>query len=556
MKVLRRSFGPWMTVMHGHRRRFVFTLAIAVLAGLLEVFGLATLVPLLSGGSALPTVAVVGFFAVAIVAAVIFRFVADRSGMKLSTQIEKELRLQILNDFWGTRWALVAALKHGEISTRLLSTTSQIANGAQSLVVALTNLAVGLVLVVGAVALDPLLSLLLVLYVPCAVILYRSAARRMTAIQAQLLETNMVISEESSTILQNTKQLYTSSGREEWRTRLSDIIEQLRFNRLLELTVSPILRRDMELVGAGFIVIAISASAFRGNLAAAIVFLAIFYRLLPRMQAYQSSMAQARGQEVWLKDWDEFRSQITPARGDDDDVAFVQEESSDGVLVDFGGVSFAYQGAGTKALNDVHLRIRRGDRIALVGETGSGKTTLLDAVAGLHVPQSGTLTFFGAACLDDWRRTYAYATQDPMLRSGSLRENLVWMVGDVDEAWLRRILDACQLNDFVSELPDGLETQINLKASTVSGGQKQRLALARTLIARPRLLLLDEATSALDVATERKVMSAIFDLPGLETIVAISHRPEMANLFPRRVTLRKGVVTDSVFPDPDQVPIA
>ncbi|MEM9132834.1 MAG: ABC transporter ATP-binding protein [Actinomycetota bacterium] len=174
------------------------------------------------------------------------------------------------------------------------------------------------------------------------------------------------------------------------------------------------------------------------------------------------------------------------------------------------GLSFAYEGA-EPVLRDVSLAVAPGEVVALVGSTGSGKTTLCTVLAGLLPPSSGEVRLGGRPIdeLDPTGRTEAraYVFQEAFLFADTLSANVMLSAAD-DEA-LAEALSVAQVDRFLDELPDGVQTVLGERGVTLSGGQRQRVALARALLQRPRLLILDDATSAVDAVVEREILDGL-----------------------------------------------
>ncbi|HKG75561.1 MAG TPA: ATP-binding cassette domain-containing protein, partial [Aestuariivirgaceae bacterium] len=183
---------------------------------------------------------------------------------------------------------------------------------------------------------------------------------------------------------------------------------------------------------------------------------------------------------------------------------------------------------------DVDLIIPKGGITVLQGASGAGKTTIIDLLTGLYRPSSGRILVDGVDLTDislkEWRRMIGYVPQELTLLHTSVIENIT--LGDVtigtERVWQALVLAGAA--DFVRELPDGLEGDVGEMGAKVSGGQRQRLALARAIVARPKLLILDEVTSALDPETERDICDRINALAGEFTVVAITHRPAWSRI--------------------------
>jgi ATP-binding cassette subfamily B protein len=194
----------------------------------------------------------------------------------------------------------------------------------------------------------------------------------------------------------------------------------------------------------------------------------------------------------------------------------------------FEDITFVYAGSSTAALAGVSLDVPAGTSLALVGETGSGKSTIAGLIARLHDPTSGRVTIDGVDlrdfALDDLAGIVGVVSQETYLLHTTIRENLRYAKPDATDAEIERAARAAQIHDLIAALPDGYDTMVGSRGHRFSGGEKQRIAIARTLLRDPRILVLDEATSALDNETERAVQRAFDELSRGRTTVTIAHR--------------------------------
>ena len=190
-------------------------------------------------------------------------------------------------------------------------------------------------------------------------------------------------------------------------------------------------------------------------------------------------------------------------------------------------LAFSYDGK-NRVLQDITLRIAQGQQVAVVGESGCGKSTLLRMLCRFYLPQAGSLRLFGVEA-KDWqgealRQHIALVTQNSTLFDGSVYENVAYGKPGLTRAECRAALEAVELWDFVSQLPDGMDHPIGEGGAALSGGQKQRLCIARALVKEAPLVLLDEATSALDTQTEKEVQAALDKLLAGRSAVIVAHR--------------------------------
>ena len=179
-------------------------------------------------------------------------------------------------------------------------------------------------------------------------------------------------------------------------------------------------------------------------------------------------------------------------------------------------------------LSDIDLHLAPGRSVAVVGETGSGKSTLATLLVRLADPTAGRVTLDGVDLRNlagaDLARAVGVVSQDTYLAHASVRDNLLQAKPGADDAELWRALEVAQVADTIRDLPDGLDTVVGARGHRFSGGERQRVAVARTLLADPRVLVLDEATSALDNETEREFQAALDALAHGRTTLTIAHR--------------------------------
>jgi ATP-binding cassette subfamily C protein len=185
---------------------------------------------------------------------------------------------------------------------------------------------------------------------------------------------------------------------------------------------------------------------------------------------------------------------------------------------------------GRRALDGVDLTLPYGAVLVVTGPSGAGKSTLADLAAGLISPTSGTLLLDGAVLPADllpvWRQQVGVVPQDPFLFHDTIRANLLLADPAATEAGLWSVLEDAGAADFVRALPQGLDTVVGDRGNAVSGGERQRLAIARALLRKPRLLILDEATSALDGGSETLVLHSLERLRGRVTMLVVTHREQ------------------------------
>jgi len=220
-----------------------------------------------------------------------------------------------------------------------------------------------------------------------------------------------------------------------------------------------------------------------------------------------------------------------------------------GGAIRFENVTFGYDPDGPPTLADVDIDVPAGAYVAIVGETGSGKTTLGYLVARLYDAQAGRVTIDGVDVRDltfpSLTQTVGLVSQETYLFHASIRENLAFAKPEASDDEIEAAARAAQIHDLIAALPDGYDTVVGERGYRFSGGEKQRIAIARTILRNPPVLLLDEATSALDTVTERAVQAELDALAEGRTTIAIAHRLSTIRHADRIVVLDHGRVIES-----------
>ena len=197
--------------------------------------------------------------------------------------------------------------------------------------------------------------------------------------------------------------------------------------------------------------------------------------------------------------------------------------------VQLSGVTLTYPTSKTLALNGIDLEIRPGTSTALVGASGAGKTTLIDVLLGVLPPDAGTVTISGhspISAITKWPGAISYVPQDVVISSGTIRENVAlgYPIEVATDDLVNMAINIAGLGEFVASLENGIDTEVGEYGAKISGGQRQRLGIARAMFTNPHLLVLDEATSSLDGETEAGISDAIQALRGSTTVLFIAHR--------------------------------
>jgi ATP-binding cassette, subfamily B, bacterial len=217
----------------------------------------------------------------------------------------------------------------------------------------------------------------------------------------------------------------------------------------------------------------------------------------------------------------------------------------------FDNVSFKHNTASQKAIDDISFAARNGETIAFVGPSGSGKSTLMKLLVGLYRPQEGKILYNGIdennISFEDLRSQIGFVTQDTNLFSGSIKENMLFVNPQASDADITDALEKASCTNLVSRAEKGLDTLIGEGGLKLSGGEKQRLSIARALLRKPNLLIFDEATSALDSLTEEEITNTIKDISASkdQITILIAHRLSTIMHADRIYVLEKGDVVET-----------
>jgi ATP-binding cassette subfamily B protein len=217
----------------------------------------------------------------------------------------------------------------------------------------------------------------------------------------------------------------------------------------------------------------------------------------------------------------------------------------------FNKVAFQHQTASHRAIDGISFDVKVGETVAFVGPSGSGKSTLMKLLVGLYRPKEGNIFYNGldetAIHFDDLRKQIGFVTQDTNLFSGTIKENLMFVNPNATEAELNEVLKKASCTGLIQRAEKGLDTMIGEGGLKLSGGEKQRLSIARALLRKPHLLIFDEATSALDSLTEEEITDTIKEISSAkeQITILIAHRLSTIMHADRIYVLERGVVIET-----------
>lgn len=238
----------------------------------------------------------------------------------------------------------------------------------------------------------------------------------------------------------------------------------------------------------------------------------------------------------------------TPVEEDKANEKFTESEN----IVEFRNVSFAYNGAGENSLDNISFEVKKGETVGIIGSTGSGKTTLVNLIPAFYKASSGEVLVSGAnvseASLEELRARIAVVPQKSVLFKGTVRENMLWGKPDATDEEIMKALEIAQAAEFIAE-KGGLDSLIEQGGRNFSGGQRQRLAVARAVIKNADILILDDSSSALDYATDSAMRKAIALNQGDSAVFIVSQRTSSIMHADKIIVLDDGVATVGTHPE-------
>ncbi|MDQ0207834.1 ABC transporter ATP-binding protein [Alkalicoccobacillus murimartini] len=277
-----------------------------------------------------------------------------------------------------------------------------------------------------------------------------------------------------------------------------------------------------------------------GSLVAIILYM--FQIIVPfsQMATFFTQSQKAMGATERIREIMDEKPELEPATSS----STGEKTSQEGLI--FKNVNFGYS-EDQSILHDLSFSVGKGKVTAFVGPSGAGKTTIFSLIERFYQPKNGSIHFEGVELknyqLREWRSKIAYVSQESPMMAGTIRDNLTYGLEGVTDSQIDKAVDQANLREFINKLPDLYDTQVGERGVKVSGGQRQRLAIARAIIRDPELLLLDEATAHLDSTSESLVQEALQGLMEGRTTLVIAHRLSTVRHADRLIVLEQGQAT-------------
>ncbi len=210
-------------------------------------------------------------------------------------------------------------------------------------------------------------------------------------------------------------------------------------------------------------------------------------------------------------------------------------------MIELKNVTYTYENH--PVFEHISLKVEKGQKVGIVGESGCGKSTLLKLIAGLYAPTDGSVIVAGESVPSNITKKVSVVMQSPMLLPLTIRENIT-MGHEYSSEWIDRVVDAANIRSWIDTLDKGLDTYLGDRADELSGGQAQRIAIARAICKDADILLFDEATSARDGENAASVLEALNRYAAGKTVIPVTHRPEHLSGYDRIGSMKAGELTD------------
>lgn len=453
----------------------------------------------------------------------------------------EEQRSRVMNQLAQARWDQLSTLRHARITDLMSGDIQRIGIAVQFLLQSGVSSVMLIVQAAVAIALSPALAAIVVAFLIAGGLGLVAAMRNARTIGGFVTRVNLALLDTATQFLgglklavsQNLQSGFVQEFEQTLRTLRERQIGFIRQRTRSRLAIATL----VALVGA--LAVFVGVGLLNTPPQIVIVILLLLARMNgPAMQLLQGAQQFANSLPAFEKIF-ELENELQPVNKSQHSTAPYERLDGD---ITFEHVSYRYPGG--RGVVDLSLKIPPATFMGIAGESGAGKSTFADLLIGLILPQSGKIsignTELAGAAIDVWRAQSSYVAQDPFLFHDTIRRNLAWANAATTEEDMWQALSVTGAKDIVRSMPQGLDTVVGERGTLVSGGERQRIALARALLRNPFILLLDEATNAIDIASESDILGRIRNAYPVLTIVLIAHRRESFALCDRVLQMQDG----------------
>ena len=548
--------------MYAYVRRYWLLIGAYVLLGASgSVLGLGTsvvskdLVGAVTGVNSLEIVRVAATYVGVGVAQIFINAVKSRLSLKVRLKVTNEIRADIYEQVLRTNWESLAKYRSGDLLYRVNGDAGMVAN---TILTFLPNVVTTVISFGGAFIIvmqnDPWMALIALLGAPISFITSRYSARKMREFQRD----NQNVASDRTVFDQETFQNLQF-------IKAFGMIDRVtaKFHRIQQESVDVALRQNKfqqymtvatSLVGQAVGYACYGFAAFRlwqGEISygTMTMFVSMAASLRGSFSSILNLMPQVIRAGISAERIMEITSLPRDSMEDQEEAEEIKRRAKDeGVFVHMDSVDFCYEEE-KWIYRDADFRAEPGEIVALIGPSGQGKTTTLNLILGLYHPQKGLVTVGNPGgdplrASSSTRRLFSYIPQGNTMFSGTIADNMRMVKPEATEEEIRSALEAACAWEFVEKLDHGMDTEVRERGTRFSEGQKQRLSIARALLADAPVMILDEATSALDVATERRVLRQIIKKEPSRTVIVAAHRPSVFSMCNRVYKVGNGRILE------------
>ena len=470
---------------------------------------------------------------------IVFQSLSSWVTAVVSTRTNNEIRNEIYSNVLVSDWESISSFHSGDLLNRLEGDAGTVSQGIITFIPSVITRSVQFF---GALAIvlyyDKTMAFLALMSAPILFLSSRFLIKTMRKYNRQSRELNGKVLSYSEESMQNIQVIKAFDLTRKYISNFKTVLENYRKVRLSYEKFSVILSLCLSLLG-----LIVSYACYGWGVyrlwSGAITFgtMTLFLQLSGTLSSSFSSLASLVPTAVSIATAAGRIMEVTGYEKETDEErekALIIRKNSEktGVSVVLDNITFTYKTASSPTLKDISMTVKPGETVALVGPSGEGKTTLLRLLLGLLKAQQGRAYLENSdgeriSISDSTRRFCSYVPQTVNTFTGSIAENLRLVKGDATDEELKKVLETADLWEFVSKLPDGLETVIGEHGANLSQGQAQRIAIARALLCDSMILLMDEATSALDSETEKRVLENIMISDPTRVCIITTHRESM-----------------------------
>ena len=467
-------------------------------------------------------------------------FISNINIVKAKSIIERSIREEITKLTLNIKWEYYLKLSQGDISKSIISEGQNISEGYLYFISAITYSSIAITYFIFCLIFIPDTFIILLLYAFFAFRIYINYSKKAQKLGEKLSQTTSNIGNLTSSIFNNLKYIRTKSQDNIAQKESKEIFLKFANSYEKALTASYKSKFVTEILTIIFIFLSL-VYIFLNKLGSSnfLLSLSIFIRMTPKVYNAQSRFLDSLAMISWPKIHKE--KMIWAKKNEEVDNFKNKSQINFNGSIKFESVSFKYPNS-QNIIENLNLSISRNECLGIIGKSGSGKSTLLDLITGLINPTTGNIYISGTKInqidLNNWRKIIGIVMQDNYFKNSTVASNIALGEKKIDKAKVKIALIKSNSWDFVKNLPNGMNEIVLDKGMRFSGGQRQKLALARAIYSEPKILILDEPSSSLDENSQNDFIMSIKNLIGKMTIIIVSHKKEVVKICDRVVIFK------------------